>query len=835
MSKARRSLLIVAVLASLLGASLTPISQAQILSGRLVINTDYELYGVGNLDGGGHISWTLYDEQASHLREKIVNMFDRYSQIPPGFPCEGSPTQSTPNSKIDSTEALSYTDRLENVIEDSCAQYVGTKDRYLTITKADLAEKQMPVERSTEGLVESVASSTSLLRIRFIFNAGTSVGSERFHLGESTLPDALHKVFDFDEQSFFYWDGTQYLMAPLRSLDGWRTVWVGDERAFTPSYAADPSQGNASESYWGFTPNTWNSSEVQPTYSVSTLRGTFFSKNWTDLTFADKAYVRVKYMGSRVDDADKLRLQIATNNTNFTDWTNLADETGADYFQNRVWLDWNEVRFPLDNYLGKIVRLRLNFTSDAINTPAPGYFISDFEIKGESRYHGLVEYGSTSYVVSTTSFSDFAIGKGSANVIRTPAGEILLYGISYNTEDGVPFDSIEYRGFDFFENPQISFAVTLAAAYLIAYYQTRYFNQFKAAHPMQYRPAAGKIKWLHWLGRILIILLVVFYFLPGLFAFAAPSFLIGGPAMWFLSFFFVIGIALLSKFLYMRQAKYIPPEAEGAAPGVLGVMEIPPPPGAPAPTQFCADCLNVIESPANSYTCECGKVYHKLCASELKECPECHRKITVELPTEKLVTAQCPTCREIQHLKEGADLSRTKCTKCDTVLRALDEGLNYLVIDKDPGTSYQWFLGLARRERPSLCMTTTFPEKIVKEYHLEQVELYWLSDTNPGPKTLDPKRLDFEVIRAISNFAKNFKGGAMLLDGLEYVVVENGFDKTYKFIKRVNDLCSVHGMTFIVPITPGALGPDELTMLRKEFDRVEELVAPPPPPPPKKR
>ena len=123
-------------------------------------------------------------------------------------------------------------------------------------------------------------------------------------------------------------------------------------------------------------------------------------------------------------------------------------------------------------------------------------------------------------------------------------------------------------------------------------------------------------------------------------------------------------------------------------------------------------------------------------------------------------------------------------------------------------------------------MSTTFPEKLKREYDLpEAAELYWLSDTNPGPRTLDPKRLDFEIMRALSNFVKNHKGGVLVLEGLEYLVVENSFDRVLKFIKKVNDLASVHDATMFVPVTPTGLGPEEMTLLRKEFDKVEVVPA----------
>jgi len=831
---------LLAVLALLVAPSLMPFARAQ-MAGRLVVDTDYEVYGLGNLDGGGHLTWTLFDEQASHLRMKIVTFFENYTTMPPGFNCENTVVANTPNEEIDADEGLDYTNMLEHYLENSCTGGWGLTDRYLRISAADKVEAQFPVERSTEGLVGSTAADTTKLQIRFIFNANTTGGSMRFPLAEPNLADAVHKVFDLDYRSTFYREtsGGDFLR-PFNSVQGWHTTFVGLQKVLTTSYVASPLAANNSLAHWGFVNNAANSSEARPAFAS----GANFSKDYFDLRYAEPdaaaTYAEFEYVGYTAENGDRLHLQVATNAPLFNNWANVNNEAGFPYFNNSWPTDWTQpwptVRFPLDMYAGLAVRFRLNFTSDANSFPAPGFFIRDFRLRGDSIYHGLVEFNTVTYSVSSSSFAGFDISKGSANMIRTPAGDILLFSISYDKEGygptaKTPSDSIYFSTFDFFENAQITFALVVVTAYLIAYYQHRYFTQFKGAHPIRYRPAAAKIGWLHWVGRICIILLILFYFFPGVFTFAAPSLLISGAVMWGLGIALTLSCALGSKFIYLRQAKYIPPEYEEAA----GMAEPPPPPGGPAPTQFCADCLEVIESPANAYKCECGKVYHKLCASELAECPECHRRIIVQLPKEKLITVQCPTCREVQQVKEGADLARTKCTHCDTVLRALDEGLNYLVIDKDPSTSYSWLLGMVRREKPTLCMTTTFPEKVVKEYRMEGVEMYWLSDTNPGPRTLDPKRLEFEVIRALSNFAKSHKGGAILLDGLEYLVVENGFDKAFKFIKKVNDLCGVHGTTFIVPITPGALGPDELMMLRKEFDRVEEMVAPPPPPPPKKK
>src|SRR3989442_2297841 len=59
-------------------------------AGHMVVTTDYELFGTSDLNGGGHVTWTLTGAKAAELRPKIVDMFDMYGQIPPGFPFAGT-------------------------------------------------------------------------------------------------------------------------------------------------------------------------------------------------------------------------------------------------------------------------------------------------------------------------------------------------------------------------------------------------------------------------------------------------------------------------------------------------------------------------------------------------------------------------------------------------------------------------------------------------------------------------------------------------------------------------------------------------------------------------
>jgi hypothetical protein len=188
---------------------------------------------------------------------------------------------------------------------------------------------------------------------------------------------------------------------------------------------------------------------------------------------------------------------------------------------------------------------------------------------------------------------------------------------------------------------------------------------------------------------------------------------------------------------------------------------------------------------------------------------------------------KCLTCGDTVLLVGDTDLLKTRCDHCGSTLLEIATGYNYLIVDEDPGVAFQGFKSILKKEVPGLCISTTFPQKLGKRYDVEGADLYWLTDTatETNVKTLDPKRLDFEMMRAISHFLKEHPEGAVMIDGIENLIVENGFDDVFRFIKKINDLASVGGATIFVPLAPSSLGKDELATLQKEFDRVQILTS----------
>jgi hypothetical protein len=169
--------------------------------------------------------------------------------------------------------------------------------------------------------------------------------------------------------------------------------------------------------------------------------------------------------------------------------------------------------------------------------------------------------------------------------------------------------------------------------------------------------------------------------------------------------------------------------------------------------------------------------------------------------------------------------------------RPIRQGYNYLFEEFRPNNAYRAFFELIGDQPTGLCITSTYPQKIRDMYEvaLEAVPIFWLSDwygasqefLNIGSeeRTLRPTRLDFEIMKEISNFIKRGRGkGVLILDGIETLVLANTFEKVIAFLTNVNNMASANRCTIIAPINPGVFKKRDRFILEKIFDDVRSFV-----------
>ncbi len=90
----------------------------------------------------------------------------------------------------------------------------------------------------------------------------------------------------------------------------------------------------------------------------------------------------------------------------------------------------------------------------------------------------------------------------------------------------------------------------------------------------------------------------------------------------------------------------------------------------------------------------------------------------------------------------------------------------------------------------------------------------WLSKVN-ADNAIDPLRLPAIMNHLISNSDKNT---VVLIDGLEYLVVENGFNSVLKFLTALKDNLLLKGATLLIVLDPSTFSENELAAIKREFE-----------------
>ncbi|MDE1880673.1 MAG: DUF835 domain-containing protein [Euryarchaeota archaeon] len=144
-------------------------------------------------------------------------------------------------------------------------------------------------------------------------------------------------------------------------------------------------------------------------------------------------------------------------------------------------------------------------------------------------------------------------------------------------------------------------------------------------------------------------------------------------------------------------------------------------------------------------------------------------------------------------------------------------GRSYLLYEQRARKGAQIFIKLMQRKN-GLFLTTTFPPRITEETPLRGAEVVWLSESPGWEDSLNPRALEHEVAARIHAFFRSENAGAIAVDGLAYIISENGVDTVEKFLKSVLDTAAAKGIGVVATLAPGGIEPKAQARLASLFD-----------------
>jgi hypothetical protein len=149
----------------------------------------------------------------------------------------------------------------------------------------------------------------------------------------------------------------------------------------------------------------------------------------------------------------------------------------------------------------------------------------------------------------------------------------------------------------------------------------------------------------------------------------------------------------------------------------------------------------------------------------------------------------------------------------------LEEGVCYLVKEKKAELSFRLFELTVANGAPGLCITRQYPARVVKSEAMKQARVIWLSHT-PGEDYHNPAALG-SLTKIICSFIEEKGECVVLVDGFEYLMVNNGFQNTLLFVEHLNEFVMPRKGIVILPVSPEALDEKELALLERNLEVLE--------------
>lgn len=119
-----------------------------------------------------------------------------------------------------------------------------------------------------------------------------------------------------------------------------------------------------------------------------------------------------------------------------------------------------------------------------------------------------------------------------------------------------------------------------------------------------------------------------------------------------------------------------------------------------------------------------------------------------------------------------------------------------------------------------LVVTRRHPNEVRMEYLIQTTPVIWLTSI-PGKDNMDPSKLGL-LTDIIIDFLEKSVNGVVLVEGLEYLVTSNDFQKVLRAIDRWSEVVMARSSRLVMSLDPRAFDPKELALI----ERNREIVKP---------
>lgn len=141
---------------------------------------------------------------------------------------------------------------------------------------------------------------------------------------------------------------------------------------------------------------------------------------------------------------------------------------------------------------------------------------------------------------------------------------------------------------------------------------------------------------------------------------------------------------------------------------------------------------------------------------------------------------------------------------------------SYIII---PEKEKEIFLSILQK-RPGFIISRTSPDKVKTFFGVKETPIMWLTKVE-CEQCIWPTNLEYLGHLIVDFLKKDNIPKVVLIEGLEYLVLENNFERIFKFLSSIKDYAVLTNSIVLLVISPEAWSKNQWAILKKEFPVIE--------------
>lgn len=146
----------------------------------------------------------------------------------------------------------------------------------------------------------------------------------------------------------------------------------------------------------------------------------------------------------------------------------------------------------------------------------------------------------------------------------------------------------------------------------------------------------------------------------------------------------------------------------------------------------------------------------------------------------------------------------------------LRSGQGYLFEAKRSDQAYEALLDALRDGRQGLVISREHPDIVRQKYSLAKTPMIWLT-SHPGSERVDPTNLSI-LQHTVNEFLKRSQSPVVLLDGVEYLILNNKMEKVLQVVLTLKDEVAISDGILLLPVDPETFETRSLALLERDFE-----------------